>query len=782
MLKFFDRYILKELIPPFFVGLLVSTFVLLMNQILVLSEVFITRGVSFAEAANVLLYLIPSTLAFTVPMAVLMGALAGLSRLSTDLEIMAFKTLGISYKRLLRPVLLFSFFGWLLSSYLALYLAPESNYKLKSSLAQSVLSKVTFKIHPREFNESIPNTVIFMKGINQEKVWENVFVHLSDPAEEPKSISAKQGRLNFFPEMRRAVLELSNGAVHSYSLSEPEKYGVTSFEHFEQEINVENFFSATLTKRVREKNIEELFKDIKVIDQDLASLSKEKERVEEKKSEYQRRWKDYLSSWVEIHKKFSLPFTCLIFGLLSLPLGASTKKGGRTSGFTVSLGIILVYYVLITAGEKMAIDSKISPFLGMWGTDILLLFVGLVLFAGSLKESIPFLGFLRPFKQKEKRPATEKKEVFSRKRPRLSLRFPNILDRYILRKYLAIFSIIFFGLILISSIVTFFERIDNIYEHNKPLSLLFEYIFYSIPDFIRYIFPVAALTTTLLCLGLLTKFNEITAMKACGISLYRIILPVLAMAVLASSASFYIQENVLPYANKKVEETWDKINDAPPRSHSYLDRRWVLSKNKNRIYHYSYFDPQNSAFGQLSIYDLDSSWSFKRRIFSEKAYLSDGRLSLVNCWDREFVDGKLVKFEKKEKMEILQFEDKSYFMKEWKEPSQMSFGELRQYIKEIEESNFNTVRFKVDLLYKTSFPAASLVMALLGIPFAFSMGKRGTLVGIGMSVAIAMIYWGAIGIFQGLGYQNYLSAFLAAWSPNLIFGLAGLYLVFTLRT
>jgi LPS export ABC transporter permease LptG len=440
--------------------------------------------------------------------------------------------------------------------------------------------------------------------------------------------------------------------------------------------------------------------------------------------------------------------------------------------------------VLITAGEKMAMDGKISPFLGMWGANILLLLVGLAVFVSSLKESVPYLGFLRLSREKEGSPAPEKKKVFSRKRFRLSLRFPNILDRYILKKYLAIFSLIFFGLILIFAIFTFFERIDNIYEHNKSLSLLFEYILYCLPDFIcRYIFPGTALTTTLLSLGILTKFNEITAMKACGISLYRVILPVLVMAILVSFTSFYLQENVLPYTNKKTGEVWDKINDAPPRSHSYLDRRWVLSKDKNRIYHYNYFDPQKTAFSQLSIYDFDSSWSLKRRIFSEKAYLNDGRLSLVNCWDREFVDGKLVRFEKEEKMEILQAEDKSYFLKEWKEePSQMSFGELRQYIREIEESNFNTVKFRVDLLYKTSFPFASLVMTLLGLPFAFSMGKRGNLVGIGLSIVIAIIYWFAITIFQGLGYLNYLNAFLAAWGPNLIFGLIGLYFVFALRT
>jgi lipopolysaccharide export system permease protein len=130
VIKYFDRYIIKEIFPPFFIGLLIYTFVLLMNQILQLSEIFITRGVAFKAAALIFVYLVPSILAFTVPMAVLMGVLGGLSRLSSDSEIMAFKTLGISYKRLLRPVLIFSLCGWLLTSYLALYLAPHSNYKL----------------------------------------------------------------------------------------------------------------------------------------------------------------------------------------------------------------------------------------------------------------------------------------------------------------------------------------------------------------------------------------------------------------------------------------------------------------------------------------------------------------------------------------------------------------------------------------------------------------------------------------------------------------------------
>lgn len=794
--KLFDRYIIKEIFPPFFIGLLIFTFVLLMNQILLLAELFITKGVTFKAAMDVLIYIIPALLAFTVPMAVLMGILAGLSRLSSDSEIVAFKTLGISYKRLLWPVLLFSVGGWLLTSSLTLYLAPRSNYIWVQTLTKSVLAKVQFKINPREFNESIPNTVIFVQDIAHETDWKNIFVHFSNPPEDSRVILAKEGRLNLYPELKRATLELFDGNIHSFPSTNPEKYSVTSFVKLEEEINVETlFYSISKRKRVREKDIEELFAEVKIIDDDLRKLREEKARLDQEKideqdsqmveviSSLRRKNRDHISHWVEIHKKFALPFVCLIFGFLGLPLGASTKKGGRTGGFTISLGIILIYYVLITAGEKIAMDGKISPFLGMWGPNIILILVAVYLFSKSLKESQLFSVLARFFNKRKKYLFFLKRRNLSLRLPRLSLRFPNILDRYIIRKYVAIFFLVFLALILISIIVTFFERIDNIYEHDKSITLLFEYIRYNVPEFIYYILPVTALTAALLALGLLTKFNEITAMKACGISLYRIILPVIFLAVFVSLFSFYIQEYILPYSNKKKEEIWNKINDIPPRSYGYLDRRWVLNRGKDRIYHYNYFDPEKAVFSHLSVFDIDvNSWSFKRRIYSERGFLRAPNLTLENCWSRYFLEGKPERYERKDEMNISQIEEREYFLKEWKEPDQMNFGELKQYIGEIEEGGFNTVKFKVDLHYKISFPFACLIMVILGIPFAFTMGKRGTLVGIGLSIVIAMVYWGAVGVFKELGNINFLPPFLAAWGPNIVFGLVGLYLLFTLKT
>jgi len=778
--KLFDRYLIKELIPPFFLGLLITTFVFLMNEILLLSEIFITKGVPFETTLNILIYLIPSIIAFTLPMSVLMGVLGGLSRLSSDSEIMAFKTLGISYKRLLRPIFIFSLVGWLLTSFLTLYLAPRANYKWVQTLSQSVLAKVQLEINPREFNESIPNIIIFIQDISPDKNWQNIFLYLSRNRKEPKVILARKGRLNFYPKKKRAIMELSEGTVHSYPEDDPEKYSITTFKKLDEEINVESLFpSLYKKKRVREKDIKELIQDLSLLRRDL----KVKPDNEENKLIIQQTKRNYISHWVEIHKKFALSFACLVFAFLGLPLGAYTRKGGRTSGFTISLAIILIYYVLITAGEKMAMEGQISAWVGMWGPNIILAGVGLYLFTKALQEKALFswLSFLKNLRMKNPFSFPQKKAAG--KGPRLSLRFPNILDRYLLRKYLLIFTLVFLTLLLILIIITFFERIDNVYEHNKPIWMLLEFIRYNIPGFIHYILPVAALTATLLSLGLLTKSNEITAMKACGLSLYRIIIPVILMGIVASFCSFYLQERVLPYANKRAEEVWNKINDVPPRSYGYLDRRWVLNQEKNRIYNYNYFDPERSVFSQLSIYDIDlSSWFLKRRIYSEKGVLEDHQLDLINCWLREFKQGFPLKYKKSSELKLSPVEEKSYFLKEWKEPDQMSYQELRRYTRDVEKMGFATAKFKVALNYKLSFPLASLIMTLLGIPFAFSMGKKGALVGIGLSLAIAAVYWGAIGLFKSLGDVSYLNAFLAAWSPDLIFSLIAIYLIFTLRT
>ncbi|MCG2816319.1 MAG: LPS export ABC transporter permease LptF [Candidatus Aminicenantes bacterium] len=782
MLKKLDRYILKEIFPPFLVGLFAYTFVLLLNQIFFYSEMFIARGVAFQTVGKLFLYLIPSMLAFTIPMSLLLGVLAGLSRMSSDMEITALKTLGVSYRRLLQPILLFAFIAWALTSVLNLYLGPESNHRWIKTFSGEVLRKIQIKVNPRTFDQTLPTTTIYVQDVLEGKTWKNIFIHSAKPDTDPRLILAREGRLIFNPEEETAFLQLVDGTVHTSSPAAPEDYNVVFFDKLQEPIDIRQILSGPPDgKGVREKTFDELLKDGPLIKKELDNIPEEKRGD----LEYRLKKIQHVRHRVEIHKKIAIPLACFIFAFLALPLGATTRKGGRASGFTVSIGIILLYYILVTAGEQLAREGSLSPWLAMWGPNILFLFVAVYFFSKALNESSP-LAFL----------FQKRKKTSDRKRPapplgrsgrslRLSLPFPNILDRYILRKYLFIFTLAFVSMVAIFIIVIFFEQIHEVYKHNKSLRLFLEYIWYQLPAFVQIILPVASLVAALLSLGLLTKFNEVTAMKACGISLYRIIIPVLFMAVLFCGVSYYLQENIVPYTNRKMDQKWAEIRDVPPRSYSVLDRQWVMGMERDRIYHYLYLEPLTSSFSNLSILELDSdSWSIRRRIFTERATFPEkgGGLRVTKGWERLFVDGRPVEYNELKDEEVSIPENRDFFLTETKEADMMSYAELKSYIADIQTRNFETREYEINLQYKLSFPLAGLVMVLLGVPFAFSMGKRGTLVGIGMSLLISLVFWISISLFKNLGIMNYLTPFLAAWGPNLLFGLIGCYAIFTLRT
>ncbi len=789
MLKLFDRYLLREILPPFGIGIVLFTFVLLMNQILVLAELFIAKGVPFGTAAEVLALLIPSLLAFAVPMAVLMGILAGLSRLSSDLEITAFRTLGVGFARFLKPLLIFAAAGWLATSVLTLWVGPRANHRWVRTVTTSVLARVQLKFVPREFNESIPGMIVFVRDIAADESWRDVFVAVTTDPETPRVILARRGRFNLYPEAKRATLELEDGEVHAYPRAEPEKYRLTTFRRDVEEVDVSGLFSQiSSSKRVREKDITELRAGAAALRTEQARLLADLARpgrTEAERASLRRSLegtnRDARAHGVEIHKKFALPFACFIFVLIGLPLGATTRKGGRTSGFTLSVAIIIAYYILITAGEKFAMDGRLAPAAGMWGPDILLALAGLALLLGARGERR-----LRPalFRRRLRPLAGVDAAVPRPPKLRVRLRFPHILDRYIMRKWLGLFAIVVAALLSLSLIVTFFERIDNVYSHNQPLSLFFRYLWYRVPEFISYILPVAALTTALLSLGLLAKFNETTAMKACGISLYRAVLPVLFLGLASSLAAFALQERILPRANRKAEETWDRINEVPPRSYSFTNRHWVLGREQDRIFHYEIFDPVAGRFGRFTVYELESrAWSLRGQSSADEAVLDGTGLVLSRGWERTFPSaGGPGRYEARPSWRLARGEPRTTFIKDVEEPGQMTYAELRRYTDDASRAGFETTRLKVDLATKLSFPLAGLVMTLIAVPFAFAMGRRGTLVGIGLSLAIAMVYWGAIGVFRSLGYVGFLGPFLAAWGPDLVFGLAGTGFLLRMRT
>jgi LPS export ABC transporter permease LptG len=313
--------------------------------------------------------------------------------------------------------------------------------------------------------------------------------------------------------------------------------------------------------------------------------------------------------------------------------------------------------------------------------------------------------------------------------------------------------------------------------------MLVRYVWFKLPEFLAVLLPVAVLTAALLALGFLARTNEATAMKACGVSAYRMVLPVLVLAAAASLLAFAVQERVVPAAETRSEAAWSAINDLPPRSYSYLNRHWILGRGGDRIYHYDYFEPGSATFSRLTIFDIAAGrWALARRFFAEKAAFDEETLVFQNGWTRDFETAVGPSFVRAADGRVAAADEKDAVLKPWKEPLQMTLAELGKYTAEVRGLGFPAIRLRAELAQKTAMPFVSLIMALLAAPFGFRMGRKGTLVGVGLSVAVAMAYWGVFAVFRSLGGAGVLPPLLSAWGANILFGLAGVIGLFRVRS
>jgi LPS export ABC transporter permease LptG len=273
-------------------------------------------------------------------------------------------------------------------------------------------------------------------------------------------------------------------------------------------------------------------------------------------------------------------------------------------------------------------------------------------------------------------------------------------------------------------------------------------------------------------------------MKAGGWSLYRISLPVFLISSFICASIFFMQDYILPYANKEQDALRNLIK-AKPMQTTTNPRKWICGQS-DRIFNYDYFDPTKDVFIGLNIYEVDLHQQvIKRRVYARQATIDPhGRWTLENGWVRNFQPHQ-AGFVPIKKATFDFPETASYFEKEIfapKESSKLTYLELRKYIDYLKQSGYNATELLVELHKKISFPVSGFVMALLGVPFSFFMGRKGAFFGITASVAIAMSYWLIFNVFDQMGAYGMLSPVLAAWAPNLLFGAAGLAMLFTIRT
>jgi LPS export ABC transporter permease LptG len=294
------------------------------------------------------------------------------------------------------------------------------------------------------------------------------------------------------------------------------------------------------------------------------------------------------------------------------------------------------------------------------------------------------------------------------------------------------------------------------------------------------------LVAILAAFGVLTKQNEITAFKACGVSLHRLALPVFVASVIFSGALFAFDYYYVPGANRKQDALRDEIKGRATQTYLNPDRKWIWGASDSaRIYYYKYFDPQVRTMAGVYVFELDpATFHLTRQIFAERAHWNDGAKTWVfeNGWKSDFrgPERNYHAFTADSFPELTEAPD--YFLKEALQDKQMNFLQLDKYIRDLQQSGFDTLKLQVQFHRKFSVPLFALIMALIAVPFGFLVGQRGAMTWIGVSIGIGIAYWGVGILFQKLGDVSLLPPAMAAWSPNALFSLAGLYLIARMRS
>jgi LPS export ABC transporter permease LptG/LPS export ABC transporter permease LptF len=775
-MRILTRYILREVTSHALIGAAIFTFVLFTKELGQILELVVRNSAPLPSVAEVFFLTLPSALTYTIPMGVLVGILIGLSRLAADSEITAMRASGIGVWTFLRIISIFVFVAWMLALINGAYLAPLSQAALGRLQDRLKGSQVSFEVQPRVFYEGFPKLVLYVQDVKSARggaLWKGVFIADISTPSSPKITLAQQGILiSEGPETLH--LHLVNGSTHETDPAAPDHYQISTFEQTDMPIELPQ---ADSSKELEPVPVTELSTRQLIL-----------QRPVNKK--FAARWYD-----IEFHRRLALPTACVVLALVGIPLGLSSKKGGKSSGFVLTIILVFAYYFVSLLGVSLARQGKVSPGFGVWLADIVFFLGGAFLLWRA--ERRPFdLSWLRiknpiraDFKERRKVVRIDRSDgAFERASNRVRVfraRFPMILDDYVLRDFVVNLGMVLSTFLMLLLVFTLFELLSDILRNQISPVVVGEYLLNVIPYFIYSVMPFTILLAVLITLGLMHRSNEIVAIKASGISIYRIIVPVLVSAIVLAGGLFFFDQFYLPHANKRQDALRNVIKGKPAQTYLNPSRKWILGQHST-IFYYQLFDSDRNQFGNLSVFQFNpATFDLTHRVYADRAHW-DEQLNKWICtqgWQRVFRGAAIEDYRTYDVSTFASIgEVPEYFKKEVKQSSEMNYEELRRYIHELQQSGFDVVRFKVQLQKKLAFPVITFVMAVLAVPFALSAGKRGAIAGVAVAVGIAVVYSVTSGLFEAMGNISQLPPVLAAWSPDLIFALVGGYLILKVPT
>jgi LPS export ABC transporter permease LptF/LPS export ABC transporter permease LptG len=777
-MRIFTRYILKEVFTHGLIGASIFTFVIYTKDLGQILELIVRNSAPLPSALELLVLIIPQALTITLPAGVLIGILIGLSRLAADSEITAMKASGVGTARFLRILSIFFLGAWLLALGNSLYLAPRSQQALSRLQEKLKGSQVSFEIQPRVFYEGFPRTVLYVHDIKNAEgaaIWRGVFLaDISDPSS-PKVTLAERGIL-VSEGKDRLHLHLVNGSSHETDPVTPDKYQISTFAETDLPIQLPETAAA-------KDQQPSAIPDIPTFALPRLARSNSNPTLA--------RW-----YWIDFYRRFALPTACIVLALVGFPLGLSAKKGGKSAGFVLTIVLVFAYYFLSLFGVSLARQGRLPPAIGVWLANAVFLVYGIFLLWRSEHGAVELNLWKERWTSLKARfggrklllPGAHSENAFERAASRkrvFSARFPMLLDDYLLRDFVINFALILCTLVGLSLIFTVFELLGDILRNQVSPWTVGDYLLNVTPYFLYNIAQYGVLLTVLITLGLMQRYNEVTALKATGVSIYRIVVPVLLAGALVAAGLFLADQFYLPHANKRQDALLNQIKGRPAQTYLNPYRKWIFGQHST-IYYYQFFDSDRNQFGNLSVFQFNpANFQLVRRIYADRARWADNlnRWVCEQGWERSFHGAAIQDYRPYDVSTFAAIsEQPAYFKKEVKQSLEMNYEQLKSYIHELQQSGFEVVKLKVQLQKKIAFPVITFVMGILAVPFALSAGKRGAVAGVATAIGIAVFYTVISGLFEAMGNISQLPPALAAWSPDIIFGLLGGYLILKVPT
>ncbi|MEA3489789.1 MAG: LptF/LptG family permease [Candidatus Omnitrophota bacterium] len=358
-MRIITKYLLKELGGPFLASLFVSTIILAAGNIVQTADMVMNKGVELIQVIKLFLLFLPYVLIFTIPISVLSAILLGFGRLSSDNEVTALRTSGISIYKIVFPVMICGFIISLLSVPLNDRVLPQSEFAARKLLKRVGLKHPSAMLEPGVFVKGFKDYIIFIHDIRG-NILEDIRIY--QPREEgpTRTIVAETGEIIPLPEQDSVKLRLTNGTADEISSDKPDEFYKLSFQDYYMTLNLDRAIDIrNIQKKAREKSIREIMLDIRSL----------------KKNEI-----DVIPLRIELHKKLALAFSSLVFVIAGIPLAITTHRREKFIGFGFAIGLFLVYWGIMLGGIAFAIRGVIPPWIGVWSANILLLGIGVVMF------------------------------------------------------------------------------------------------------------------------------------------------------------------------------------------------------------------------------------------------------------------------------------------------------------------------------------------------------------------------------------------------------------------